>query len=109
MVCEGVLRVLNGGVNRFTALPAVAAKKSPEGIKRIAPLLVEVPFLNVAAGVLEAVSGAVKNVKSPPKAPATRFPLPSRPMLTMLFPGRANFAVELPVMVRLYSRMPQAV
>src|SRR5258708_494536 len=108
MVCEGVLRVLNGGVNRFTALPAVAAKKSPEGIKRIAPLLVEVPLLNVAAGVLEAVSGSVKNVKPPPKAPATRFPLASRPMLTMLFPGSVKFGVELAVRGRLYSRMPPA-
>src|SRR5258708_5414863 len=97
-----MLRLVNGGVKRFTVVPPVAAKKSPAEVKRIAPLLNALPFLNVADGVLEAVSGALKKDRFPERSPEARFPAASTPRLTMLFPAIVKFGVELAVTGRLY-------
>src|SRR5579885_3288836 len=109
MNAAGVLALLNGGLNSLTRLPTVDAQKPPPLRNAIWPVFDAVPFLNVADGVLEPESGAVKYCRFPALSPTARFPFASTATATTLFETMPKFDVVLVVSGRLNcSTVPDA-
>jgi hypothetical protein len=77
ITCDGVLAEVRGWVKTLMLLLLVVANRSPALLKARLSTKVELPFLNVADGEAEPVTGPLKIEMLPPKAPTATLPAES--------------------------------